>query len=57
MADYDLDVDYEPEKADPDIKLVNEEEKDSDAEYAKMDLPLVGTLCHRMMNHKCCRRI
>ena len=38
MADYDLDVDYEPEGSEPDIKAVNEEEENSDTEYAKMEL-------------------
>ena len=39
VVDYDPDVDYEPEGSDPDIKEVNEKEENSDAEYAKMELP------------------
>ena len=39
IADYKSDVDYEPEGSDPDIKAVNEEEENSYAEYAKMELP------------------
>ena len=39
VADYNTDVDYEPEGSGPDIKAVFENEEDSDAEYAKMELP------------------
>ena len=39
IADYDPDVDYNPEGSDPDVEAVNEEEKNFDAEYAKMKLP------------------
>ena len=35
IAYYNPDIDYKPEGSDPDIKAVNEEEEDSDAEYAK----------------------
>ena len=39
IADYDLEVDFELEGSDPDIKAVNEEEETSDPEHAKMQLP------------------
>ena len=39
IADYDLDIEYKPEGSDPDIKAADEEEENSDAEYAKMELP------------------
>ena len=39
VTDYDLDIDYKTEGSDPDIKPVNEEKENSDAEYAKMELP------------------
>ena len=39
VADYDQYVDYEAEGSSPDIKAVNEEEENSDAEYVKMELP------------------
>ena len=32
IADYNLDIDYEPEGSEPDIEAVNEEEENSDAE-------------------------
>ena len=38
VADYNPDVDHKLEGSDTDIKAVNEEEN-SDAEYAKMELP------------------
>ena len=31
VADYDLDTDYKPERSDPDIKTVDEEEEISDS--------------------------
>ena len=34
-----LDVDCEPEGSDPEIKEFDEEEENSDAEYAKMEQP------------------
>ena len=37
-ADNNLDMNYEPDGSDPDIKAVNKEEENSDAEYAKMEL-------------------
>ena len=39
IADYDFVIDYEPEGSAPDIKEVDEEEENSDAEYAKIKLP------------------
>ena len=39
IADFDLDVDYKPEGSGPEIKAVNKDEENSDAEYAKMELP------------------
>ena len=39
VADYNLDVDYKPEGSDPNIKAVNIEEVNSNAEYVKMELP------------------
>ena len=39
IADYDLDVDYKPERSDPVIEAVDEEEEISDVEYGKMRLP------------------
>ena len=44
IADYHLDIDYKVEVLSPKIKAVNEEEENSDAEYAKMELPLVRTV-------------
>ena len=32
IADYYIDVDYKPEESNPDIKAVNKEEENSDAE-------------------------
>ena len=37
IADYDLDVDYKPDESDPEIKAFDEEEKNSDADYVKME--------------------
>ena len=37
IADYDLDVDYESEGSDPEIKPVDEEDENSDTEYVKME--------------------
>ena len=39
VADYNLDVDYEPEGSVSYIKAVDEEEANSNAEYAKIELP------------------
>ena len=49
IADYDLDIDYEG--SEPKFQPVTqvEREADPDAEYAKMEIPLGGTLCQRMM--------
>ena len=52
VADNDPDVDYEPEVSDPDVKAVDEDEENSDAKYAKMELPRARTLHQRMMNQK-----
>ena len=49
---YDPNIYYEPEGLDTDIKAVNEEEENSDAEYVKMELSQARTLCQQMMNHK-----
>ena len=57
MADDNLDVDHESEGSHPDIEAVNEEEENSDAEYAKMELPQDRTLCQRSMNGKVAERI
>ena len=57
MANYYLDVNYKLEGSDPDVKAVNEEEENSDAEYTKMELPQDGTLHQRMMNCKVAERI
>ena len=50
IADYNFN--YKPEGSDPDMEAVNAEEINSNAEYAKMELPQAKTLHHRMMNHK-----
>ena len=39
LADYNPDIDYKPEGSDPDIEAVNEEEENSAAEYANMEIP------------------
>ena len=39
LANYNPYVDYKPEGSDADIKAVDEEQENSDAEYAKMKLP------------------
>ena len=57
VADYDLDVDYKPEGSEPDIKAVNEEEENSNAEYVKMELHSCGTLCQMTVDHKVVERI
>ena len=44
IADYHPDVDNKPEESDSDIEAVDEKEKNSDVEYAKMMLPWNGTL-------------
>ena len=38
IADHNPDVVYKPERSDPDIKAVDEEKENSDAECAKMNL-------------------
>ena len=53
IADYDP----EPEGSGPKIKAFNEEEENADAEYAKMDLPPVGTLHQRTITYKVAERI
>ena len=55
IAYYNLDLHYKPEGSNPDIKAVNEEEENFDAEYAK--LPQDGTLHQRTMNCKVAGRI
>ena len=57
IANYDLDIDYKPERTDLGIKAVHEEEEDSDAEYKKMELPWARILLQRMMNCKVAARI
>ena len=52
IADYDPDMDYRPERSDSDIKAIDEEEGNSVAEYAKMELSQDGTLCQRTMDCK-----
>ena len=52
IADYNPDIDYEPEESDTEIEAVNEEEENSAAVYSKMELPQEGTLHQRTMNHK-----
>ena len=49
IADYDPDVDYEG--SEPDNKPVDQKnnEENSKAEYAKMEIPHTGTFCQRMM--------
>ena len=47
VADHDIDIGYESERSDPDIKAVNEVEENSEAEYVKMELPQDGTLCQK----------
>ena len=44
VADYELDINYQSEGWDPEIEAVHDKEENSDAEYAKMELPGVGTL-------------
>ena len=39
ITDYKPDVDCKQERSDPEIKEVNEVEENSDAKYAKMELP------------------
>ena len=39
IADDNPNVDYKSEGSDPDIEAVDEEEKNSDSEYVKMELP------------------
>ena len=39
IADNNLEIDYKPKGSDPNIKAVNEEEVNSNAEYVKMKLP------------------
>ena len=52
IADSDPDVDSKSEESDSEIKAVNEEEENSDAEYVEKETPSDGTLCQRMMNCK-----
>ena len=49
-----LDKNYETEGSDPKIKSVNhvDEEINSNADYAKMELPCQGTMFQRSMNHQ-----
>ena len=39
VADYNPDVDYKPEGSDHEIDAFNEEEENSNAEYANMEVP------------------
>ena len=57
ITDYDLDVDYEG--SDPQNKPDSQEEKEenSDAEYAKMEIPHDETVCQRMMHCNILQRI
>ena len=57
IADYDPDVDYEPDGSDPEIKAVNEDEENANEEWAKMELPQDSTLHQRTMNCKVAERI
>ena len=47
VADYDPDIDYQPEGSDPQIEAVNKEEEISDAVHGKMRQPQDMTL-HQM---------
>ena len=38
IGGYDPDVDYEPKKSGPEIKAVNKDEENYDAQYAKIKL-------------------
>ena len=46
LVDYKPNIDYKTERPDPNDETANEaeEEKNSDTEYAKMELPCQGTL-------------
>ena len=57
IADYNLDIDCEPEGSDPEIKAVDKEEDNSDAEYVKMKLPQARTLQQRTMNCKVAEKV
>ena len=52
-TDYELDIDYEPERTHPYDKTViqEEEEENSNEEYVKMVLPCQGTPRQRTMHH------
>ena len=54
IADYELDIDYEPEGSDPELKPVNQvqEEADPDVECTKMEIPYQRPLCQRSMSCK-----
>ena len=39
VVDHNPDLDYKSEGSDPDIKAVDEEEENSEAEHANMELP------------------
>ena len=57
IADYNPDIDYQPEGSDPEIEAVNEDEENSDAKYVKMELPQARTLHQRTINLKVTERI
>ena len=57
LADYDLDIYYKTEISDTDIKAINKEEENSDAEYAKMELLQARKLHQKTMNCKVTERI
>ena len=59
IADNELDIDYKPKGLEPDIEPVDHEEEDmnSDAEHAKMELPCYRTMQQRSMKCKVAERI
>ena len=59
IADYEQDIDYEPERSDPEIKLSKHEGEgeNSDEKYVKMELPCQETMWERSINHKVAQQI
>ena len=55
VADYNLDVDYEGSEPKNEPVTQEEVEKNSNAEYAKMEVLQDGTFCQRMMPCMFCR--
>ena len=49
IANYTLDIDCERSEPNVEPDAQEQMEVDSDAEYAKMEMPREGTLCQRMM--------